>query len=57
MAITNSFSKRKYTLEEYFELDKNSDVRHEFYDGEVFAMAGTTRNHNNYKKICLKKAS
>ncbi len=41
---------RKYTLEEYFELDKNSEVRHEFYEGEVFAMAGTTRNHNRLAK-------
>lgn len=41
---------RKYTLEEYFELDKNSEVRHEFYEGEVLAMAGTIRNHNRLAK-------
>ncbi len=50
MAIADTFSKRKYTLEEYFVLDKNSEVRHEFYEGEIFAMAGTTRNHNRLAK-------
>lgn len=35
-----------YSVEEYFELDNASETRYEFYDGEVFAMAGTTKNHN-----------
>ncbi|MBC8111665.1 MAG: Uma2 family endonuclease [Verrucomicrobia bacterium] len=38
--------KKYYSVEEYFELDNNSEIRYEFYDGEVFAMAGTTKNHN-----------
>ena len=38
--------KTRYTVEEYFELDNNSEIRYEFYDGEVFAMAGTNKNHN-----------
>jgi Uma2 family endonuclease len=30
-----------YTLEEYLELEQNTDeIRYEFYDGEVSAMAG-----------------
>ncbi len=33
-------SKQKYTLEEYLELDKNSEEKYEYFDGEVFAMAG-----------------
>lgn len=37
---------RRYTVEEYFALEEASDVRHEFFEGEVFAMAGTTRAHN-----------
>ncbi|WP_266365443.1 Uma2 family endonuclease [Tellurirhabdus rosea] len=36
----------RYTVEEYFELEKESDIRYEFYSGEVFAMAGTTVTHN-----------
>jgi Uma2 family endonuclease len=37
--------KKKYTLEEYLELDKNSEERYEYFDGEVFAMAGGSPNH------------
>ena len=37
---------KKYTIEEYLELEEKSDLRHEYYDGEIFAMAGTTMNHN-----------
>lgn len=38
--------KRNYTVAEYFELDGASDQRHEFVDGEIFAMSGGTANHN-----------
>jgi hypothetical protein len=30
----------KLSLEEYLELDKNSGVRYEYFDGEVVAMSG-----------------
>lgn len=36
----------RYTVEGYFALEATSGVRHEFFEGEVFAMAGTTRAHN-----------
>ncbi|TLU98270.1 Uma2 family endonuclease [Dyadobacter luticola] len=36
----------KYTVPEYLEMEEKSDIRHEYYDGEIFAMAGTTMNHN-----------
>ena len=36
----------KYTFEEYLELEKKSEIKHEFYYGEIFSMAGTTKNHN-----------
>ena len=35
-----------FTLEEYFALEANSDERHEYYRGEVFAMSGGSVNHN-----------
>jgi Uma2 family endonuclease len=38
--------KKNYTVEEYFELDEASEIRHEFFNGEIFAMAGGTLNHN-----------
>jgi Uma2 family endonuclease len=37
---------KKYTYEEYIQLERDTDNRHEFFNGEVFAMAGGTRNHN-----------
>jgi Uma2 family endonuclease len=37
--------KDHYTLEEYIELEKNSEVRYEYFDGEVFAMAGGSPSH------------
>jgi Uma2 family endonuclease len=36
-----------YTVQEYFDLEKVSEIRHEFYRGEIFDMAGTTLNHND----------
>lgn len=38
---------RRYTTEEYFALEAESNVRHEFFEGEVFAMAGGTGTHND----------
>jgi len=38
--------KLKYTLEEYLELDRNSDERLEFWDGEVFSMSGASRQYD-----------
>ncbi|QRR03316.1 Uma2 family endonuclease [Dyadobacter sandarakinus] len=35
-----------YTVPEYLELEEQSEIRHEYYDGEIFAMAGTTLRHN-----------
>ncbi|WP_223648627.1 Uma2 family endonuclease [Hymenobacter psoromatis] len=35
-----------YSAEEYFALEEKSPVRHEFFEGEVFAMAGASIAHN-----------
>lgn len=37
---------RRYTAEEYFDLEEKSEARHEFFEGEVFAMAGASITHN-----------
>ena len=34
------------TVKEYLALDADSDIRYEYADGEIFAMAGASRNHN-----------
>jgi Uma2 family endonuclease len=36
---------RHYTLEDYLSVEEMSAVRHEFLDGEIFAMAGGTPEH------------
>ena len=36
----------KITPEEYLELEKNSELKHEYFEGEIFAMTGAKPNHN-----------
>ncbi len=40
-----SASRRHYTLEDYLGVEEMSGVRHEFLNGEIFAMAGGTPEH------------
>ena len=42
----SAVSKQKCTLEEYLELDRNSDERLEYRDGEVFSMSGVSKEHD-----------
>ena len=37
---------RHYTAEEYFALETDGEIRHEFFEGKVFAMAGESISHN-----------
>jgi Uma2 family endonuclease len=37
---------RQYTPTDYFLIEEGSSVRHEFFNGEIFAMAGGTVGHN-----------
>lgn len=36
----------RYTLEEYLALERESEVKYEFWDGEIFAMSGGTLAHD-----------
>lgn len=38
--------KLKFSIEEYIEFDKSSESRWEYFDGEVFDMAGGSLEHN-----------
>ncbi len=38
--------KTYYTPEEYLELEKNAEYKHEYRDGEIIPMTGGTTNHN-----------
>lgn len=35
-----------YTETEYFELEAKSEIKHEFHNGEIFAMSGGTNRHS-----------
>ncbi|GFE68703.1 hypothetical protein CFPU101_13130 [Chroococcus sp. FPU101] len=34
------------TVEEYLKLEEESPIKHEYIDGQVYAMSGTTDTHN-----------
>jgi Uma2 family endonuclease len=38
--------KKIYSLEEYFELERNSEEKYEFWDGNVWSMSGNQIAHN-----------
>ncbi len=46
--------KPRYTLEEYFELDRTSEEKYEYFNGEVFCMSGVKRNHTRIETNCVR---
>jgi Uma2 family endonuclease len=38
--------KRKYTLEEYFDLERSTNERLEYWNGEIFSMSGGSDRHD-----------
>jgi Uma2 family endonuclease len=43
--MVTALPKHKYTLDEYFELEKNSEEKFEFWDGNVWSMSGASPVH------------
>ena len=41
-----AYGKQKFTIEEYLQMERSSEQKHEYYDGEVFAMSGASPKHN-----------
>jgi len=37
--------KRKYSLEEYFEIERNSEEKYEYWGGNIWSMAGASPEH------------
>ena len=37
---------KRYTVAEYLALERASETKHEYFDGEIFAMAGASEPHN-----------
>lgn len=44
--MSQALARKPMTEAEYLEFDERSKIKYEFMDGEIFAMAGATRNHN-----------
>jgi Uma2 family endonuclease len=42
----SSQPKTKFTPEEYLAIDRQSEHKNEYFDGEIFAMTGASRRHN-----------
>jgi Uma2 family endonuclease len=42
----DNLARKFISPEEYLELERNSLEKHEYYQGEIFAMAGAKENHN-----------
>jgi Uma2 family endonuclease len=41
-----AYNKSKFTVEEYLEFERTSEEKHEYFQGEVFAMSGASNRHN-----------
>jgi Uma2 family endonuclease len=39
-------AQRHYPVDEYFAIEAMSEIRHEYFDGEIIAMSGGSKNHN-----------
>lgn len=46
--MTTSAAHRKYSVAEYVKLEEYANVRHEWADGQIYAMAGGTPEHGTY---------
>jgi Uma2 family endonuclease len=42
----SALSQKKWTAEQYLEFEHASQERHEFVDGDVYLMTGSSKNHN-----------
>ena len=54
-----AYEKRRYTVQEYLEIEKASQEKHEYFEGEIFplhrpdvtSMSGAGINHNEFLLI------
>ena len=50
MGLAKLKTQSVYTPEDYLEFERESDSRHEFLDGEIYAMAGESLSHS---RVCI----
>jgi len=41
-----AYNKQKFTVEEYLQMERASEQKHEYFNGEIFAVSGAGRKHN-----------
>ncbi|MBC7889364.1 MAG: Uma2 family endonuclease [Ferruginibacter sp.] len=41
-----AYGSQKYTIEAYLQMERAAEQKHEYYNGEIFAMAGAGPKHN-----------
>jgi Uma2 family endonuclease len=44
-AHLNEFSHHRYTMEEYFALERVGEARYEYWDGDILCLSGGTERH------------
>ncbi len=44
---------KNYTVEEYFEFEKTSEIRHEYYYGKLIPMSGESKNANRLARFFI----
>ena len=49
-----AYGKNKYTVEEYLRMEKAATEKHEYYQGEIFAMSGAKSRHNVIAKNLIR---
>ena len=47
-------SRRQYTLDDYFSLQRGIEVKLEYFNGEIYVMAGGSADHNRISRNVLK---
>ncbi|WP_019947430.1 Uma2 family endonuclease [Hymenobacter aerophilus] len=53
MAQPQTAAPARYTVEEYLALEETADQRHEYFEGEVFAMSGASATHHTIRQNCV----
>jgi len=49
--ITPVEERKIYTPDEYFDFEVNSEIRHEYINGEIISITGGTPEHNEIASI------
>ena len=49
-----AYGKEKFTIEEYLRMEKAATEKHEYYQGEIFAMSGAKPRHNVIAKNLIR---